>query len=163
MKAGTFLIRWGRLMTAARTLTNRLFAAISPKALLRYGIAGIVINLCSYAATLLLIALGLKAWQAILVLTPAGVLVSYLINRVWAFGGRETQTGAMMQLGRYVFVYAAAYFYMIAASWLLEHINVTSWLAALFALLSAAAGVYAALNLWVFRSPRPIGGDHTGN
>lgn len=117
-------------------------------ALARYGVVGVAQNGAIYAVTLMLIWLGLKAWQAALILYPVAALVSFAANRAWSFGDRARH-GA--QFRKYVFVYVAVYPCAVALNWAQEHAGVPSWLASLITLLIGAAGMFLALNYWVFR------------
>jgi putative flippase GtrA len=118
------------------------------KALARYGMVGVAQNGLAYAATLVLIWLGLKAWQATLILYPVATVLSFIANRAWSFGDRARH-GA--QFRKYVFLYVAVYPCAVALNWIQEWAGVPSWLASLVTLLAAAAGMFWALNYWVFR------------
>jgi putative flippase GtrA len=118
------------------------------RALIRFGTVGAAQNGLAYAVTLLLIWMGLKAWQAALILYPVAALLSFAANRAWAFSDRARH-GA--QFRRYVLLYVAVYPCAVALNWIQERMAVPSWLASLTTLLAAAAGMFMALNYWVFR------------
>jgi putative flippase GtrA len=118
------------------------------RALARYGVVGVTQNGAIYAVTLALIWLGLKAWQAALILYPIATLISFAANRTWSFGGRARH-GTQFQ--KYIFVYVVVYPCAVALNWVQEHAGVHSWLASLITLLIGAAGMFLALNYWVFR------------
>jgi putative flippase GtrA len=117
-------------------------------ALLRYGAVGVAQNGAVYAVTLVLIWMGLKAWQAALILYPIATLISFAANRSWSFGGRSRQS---QQLRKYLFLYVGVYPCAVALNWVQEQAGVPSWLASLTTLLMGAAGMFLALNYWVFR------------
>lgn len=132
----------GTATRAARALTRLL-----PVSLLRYGIVGILQNAVFYLLALALLALGWQAWQAIAVLNPIGVILTFLANRGWSFAGRERRRG---QFWGYAIAYGVTYVVAISLTWLFERLGVPSWLALLMTIFIAAAGLYVALNVIVF-------------
>jgi len=118
-------------------------------ALVRYGVVGVAQNGLAYAVTLVLIWLGLKAWQATLILYPVAAILSFAANRAWSFGNRARH-GA--QFRKYVFLYVAVYPCAVALNWIQERSGVPSWLASLLSLAVASVGMFLALNYWVFRT-----------
>ena len=117
-------------------------------ALLRYGVVGVAQNGLIYAVTLLLIRLGLKAWQASLILYPIATVISFAANRSWSFGDR-THRGTTFP--KYLILYVAVYPAAVMLNWVQEHAGVPSWLASLITLVAGAVGMFLALNRWVFR------------
>ena len=138
-------------MTFSRSgIHHRLRTAVNAfdlKAALRYAIIGATQNGLSYCVTLLLISFGWQAWQAVLILTPPSIAISFLLNRKWSFAASTHVPG---QFRRYIFAYAIAYVCAVAFTWLQEKLGVPSWLAALVTVGVSAAGLYCALNFWVF-------------
>jgi putative flippase GtrA len=120
-----------------------------PGSLLRYGIAGLVQNGIFYLCALLLVAFGWQAWQAMLVLNPLAVIVSFIANLYWSFNQRRRTSG---QFWRYIVLYAVTYVMAVSFTWWLELLGVASWLAALATIGLAAIGLYLALNFWIFRA-----------
>ena len=118
-------------------------------AFLRYAIVGLVQNGLFYAISLVLIFLGLAAWQAVAVFYPLAVAISFTANRSWSFADRGDQRGRFF---RYAAIYAAAYPVSVFATWAQESAGVPSWAASLITMISAAVIIFIALNLWVFRT-----------
>jgi putative flippase GtrA len=116
-------------------------------AFVRYAIVGVAQNATFYGLALILIYRGFAAWQATAILFPIAVGTSFLLNRSWSFAGRQ-RTSAAFQ--KYFLVYAAAYPVSIVMTWAQERAGVPSWLASLITLFVSAAGIFLALNLWVF-------------
>ena len=117
-------------------------------ALLRYGVVGVAQNGVADAVSLLLIWLGLKAWQTTVIIYPIATVISLAANRSWSFGDRARR-GATIH--RYVFLYVALYPAAMALNWVQEHADVPSWLASLITILAGAMAMFLALNYWVFR------------
>jgi putative flippase GtrA len=118
------------------------------RALVRYVAVGVTQNGLFYAAILVLIWLGMKAWQATIILYPIAAVISFAANRAWSFADRARHG---TQFRKYVFLYVAVYPCAVALNWVQEHVGVPSWLASLATLLAAAGGMFLALNYWVFR------------
>ena len=123
------------------------------RAACRYAFIGMVQNGLSYCITLLLIAIGWHAWEAVLVLTPPAIVLTFLLNKNWSFQSSRPRSG---QFGKYVAVYAMSYVFAVALTWALEHAGVPSWLAALLTTGTAAVGVYCLLNFWIFIEPKSV-------
>lgn len=121
------------------------------RALVRYGLVGVGQNGLAYILILLLIWLGLKAWQATLILYPIAAVISFGANRAWAFGDRARHR---TQFRKYVFLYVAVYPCAVALNWIQEGAGAPSWLAGLVSLAIASLGLFLALNYWVFRAPQ---------
>jgi putative flippase GtrA len=113
----------------------------------RYAVVGILNNAGAYAFGLLLLALGLTAWQSIALMYPVATTVSFYANRRWSFGARPIERS---QFPKYVCVYAVVYPAAIALTWWQEHMGIPSWLATLGTMGAAVMGIFLALNCWVF-------------
>lgn len=121
-------------------------------ALLRYGIVGVTQNGAAFLANLALISIGLPAWIAVLIVTPAAILATFYANRLWSFSDRKTSEG---QIRKYIAVYGTAWAVMGALVWALERGGIPAPAAILLAMATNAVGIFLALNTWVFpRSER---------
>lgn len=135
-------------MANAMTFFTQLAQRFDFRALIRYGVVGVGQNLASYAVILVLLTLGVQAWQAMVVLYPVAVLVTFLINRGWSFQGRDRHPA---QLARYVIVYVVSYPLAVAMVWALERGGTPGWAASAIAIVAAAIWMFGLMNLWVFR------------
>jgi putative flippase GtrA len=117
----------------------------------RYAVVGILQNAILYCLTLMLLWLGWRAWQAMLLLYPVGVAASFAVNRLWSFGDRARTKG---QFGKYLLVYAAAYPFAVLFTRTEEQLGMPSWLASLGAMVVTAAILFLVLNNWVFGRDR---------
>lgn len=114
----------------------------------RYTLVGVAQNGAFYLMTLLLLHIGWRAWQAMTLLYPVSVTISFLVNRAWSFGGRSFGKG---QFARYVLVYCLAYPISVVLTWFQERFGVPSWLATLITMAVLVAELFLVLNFWVFR------------
>lgn len=113
----------------------------------RFGIVGITQNATCYALTLALIWAGLTAWQAILILNPIAVAVTFFVHRNWSFSG----TSAKGQWWKYTAIYILAYIYAVLFTWAQESAGIPPWLTVIFTTITAAGAIYVSLRLFVFR------------
>ncbi|KAA9383090.1 GtrA family protein [Neorhizobium galegae] len=120
---------------------------------IRFGIVGLVQNFLSYGVVLILIWIGLAAWQAVLIVNPVAVALTFFVNRSWSFSGAEKERG---QGRKYVIVYALAYLFAVSFTWAQETAGIPSWLTVIITTVTAALAVYVCLRLFVFRD-RPEG------
>lgn len=116
----------------------------------RYAVVGLSQNAASYLAFLLLTYSGLRGWQAMAILYPLAVCITFLVNRSWSFATKERSTGQFL---RYISVYVGAYPISIGFLWALEFAGTPSWLAGLMTIGATAVLIFLGLNFWVF-SPR---------
>jgi len=116
--------------------------------IVRFGIVGLAQNATCYGLTLMLIWAGWTAWQAVLVLNPLAVALTFFINRSWSFSGTAKIRG---QGWRYAIVYAFAYLYAVVFTWAQETAGVASWLAVIITTATSAIAIYISLRLFVFR------------
>jgi len=114
----------------------------------RYIVVGGAQNALIYGIGLGLLWLNFAAWQALALLYPLAVTVSFLANRSWSFGSRRKYR---RQFRNYVLIYVVAYPPSIFLTWLQERLGVSSWLASLVTMVVAASAIFFALNYWVFR------------
>lgn len=113
---------------------------------LRFGIVGLAQNATCYALTLVLIWAGLKAWQAVLILNPIAVAVTFFVHRSWSFSG----TSAKGQWWKYTAIYVIAYIYAVLFTWALESAGIPPWLTVIVTTITAAGAIYGSLRLFVF-------------
>lgn len=118
--------------------------------LIRYGLVGVGQNGLGYAALLGLIFLGLKAWQATIIVYPIAATISFLAHRSISF----RVAAAPRQRARFAVVYAAMYLFAVGFAWLQEHLGVPGWAASLTTMVCAAVIMFALLRWWVFRATR---------
>lgn len=121
----------------------------------RYLIIGVVNNGTFYLALLILISFGWQAWQAVMVLNPIAVVLTFIANRNWSFTERSRGKN-VVELWRYILVYGITYPLAIFLTWTLEHAGIPSWQAAFITIGVAAVAIYIALRFWVFREHRPV-------
>jgi putative flippase GtrA len=117
------------------------------RAFFRYGVVGIAQNTFFYGAMLVLTHFNFAAWQAILLLYPLAIIISYLVNRLWSFEDRKLSRA---QFFKYVSVYVIAYPCTVALAWMFGAVGLPSWLSTLFTLAIAIIAVFLALNIFVF-------------
>lgn len=117
------------------------------RAFLRYAIVGVTLNASIYGVTLVLLWLKFAAWQALMLVYPVAVALSFAMNRAWSFGDRNQSP---RQFRNYVLVYVIVYPLAIAFTWAQEHAGVPSWFASLITMGLAALAIFFALNFWVF-------------
>ncbi len=115
---------------------------------MRYLIVGVVNNLALYLVMLALLAAGLVAWQATLLVYPTGVAVSYVLNKIWSFSRRRRRRGQFLA---YLAVYGSAYPLAIGSAWAVEHMGAGGALAALAGIVVPTAFIFLGLSFWVFR------------
>lgn len=113
----------------------------------RFGLVGLAQNAVSYLIILMLIGLGLAAWQAVSIVYPIAVAASFLGNRYWVFTDRKQSRATTF---RYGLLYAVAYPVSMLLSYGLVLMGLSDWLAGLLTIVFLAVAVYSALNLWVF-------------
>ena len=113
----------------------------------RFAVVGVLQNAIAYAASLALVWLGLAAWQAVLLLNPISVAVTFFVNRSWSFSGANSVRG---QGWKYAAVYAASYLFAISFTWAQEASGVPSWLAIIVTTGIASIAVYLSLSFFVF-------------
>jgi len=133
--------------TVLPTRLATLLRNFSLKSACRYAVVGLLQNGISYCFLLLLISFGWLAWQAILVLTPIAMIVSYLANRSWTFEGSGKNP---RQFIKYVATYAVSYLGAVSLTWAQEAAGVSSWAAALITTVTAAFALFLVLNFWIF-------------
>jgi len=127
----------------------------SPR-LVRYATIGIAQNGFFYLVALVLIWFGWQAWQAVVVLTPPAIAITFWANRAWTFSGRARDR---RQVRRYLLVYGLNYVFAVAFTWGQEAVGVPSWLASLITVGVAAIGNFLALNFLVFPDERQSTAD----
>jgi putative flippase GtrA len=113
----------------------------------RFGIVGLAQNATCYALTLVLVWAGLAAWQAVLLVNPIAVAVTFFVHRGWSF----SDTGAKGQWWKYAVTYVLAYIYAVLFTWAQESVGIPSWLAIVVTTITAAGAIYVSLRLFVFR------------
>ncbi len=118
----------------------------------RYVAIGVLNNGGAYVFGLILLALGLRAWQATAIMYPLATAVSFYGNRKWSFATRATDRA---QFSKYICVYAIAYPAAVGLTWSQERHGVPAWLATLVTMSIAVIAIYMALSYWVFRSRKP--------
>src|SRR3954463_8227842 len=89
----------------------------------RYGVVGVVQNGLFYGLALGMLWLNFKAWQGLALLFPLAVTISFLVNRSWSFGNRQS---SRQQFRNYAFVYVVAYPLTIAFTWIQEYWGIAS-------------------------------------
>lgn len=128
-----------------------LLARLRPRAFLRYAVVGATQNLVLYLASLGLVALGWTGWQALALMYPIAVCLTFLVNKVWSFEGSAVREA---QFRRYVATYLAAYPVSVGLLWVLEAMGLPTWFATLATIGAIAAGLFLILNFLVFPAKR---------
>lgn len=121
----------------------------------KYAVVGGTQNALFYGLSLGLIWLKFAAWQALALLYPLAVTVSFLANRSWSFGNRGR---SRRQFRNYVLIYIIAYPLSIFFTWLQERLGVASWLASLVTMVVSACVIFLTLNYWVFSKTETVDG-----
>ena len=107
---------------------------------------GVVQNAFFYAVFLLLLRLGLAAWQGISLLYPVATILSFAAHRRISFRAYRDKG----QFQRYFAANIFVYFLSIGTAGLLEHLGMRAWLAGLMTIGSSACVMFVVLNFWVF-------------
>jgi len=118
------------------------------KRLLKYILVGLGTNGLLYAASLVLVFLGISAPGAMAMVFPVGVLISFLFNRNWTFqmAGQKKSFFA-----RYALIYGLVFILSPGGVYILE-LGGASSAVALFLMTGLNAVVlFILLNVWVFR------------
>jgi len=118
------------------------------RALLKFGVIGILINGMFFLVALWQLDIGFTPWMVNAVNYPIAVALSFLSNRSWAFSGRGSRHGMLL---KYVFVYAVGYVGCTLAAAGLETLNVPDIAVLIITLFGTAILLFLALNFWVFR------------
>jgi putative flippase GtrA len=121
------------------------------RSFLRYATVGVAQNAAFYGMGLILLWIGLRAWQVTAVSYPAATLISFVANRRWTFTQRMRDPKSLQ---KYILVYTAVYPAAVAATRLQELFGLPGWLAILNTTIAAVFGLFLLLNHWVFPHAR---------
>lgn len=129
------------------TIAARFAIPADAKPFLRFATVGAAQNAAFYGLGLVMLWLGLRAWQVTAVSYPAATLVSFLANRRWSFARRAR---GPKSLQKYVILYTAMYPAAVATTRLQELIGLPGWLATLNTMVAAVFVLFISMNFWVF-------------
>ena len=117
--------------------------------IIRYGITGILLNLLTYSFYLGLTWLWLTPRQAITLLYPIGILLSYLSHRTFTFRDRKNTS---VTAPRYLSIHVLSYFLNITIIYIFVDLaNIPHQFAQVLAVFIIAAFSYFSMKKFVFR------------
>lgn len=135
------------VLRIAASLMNQADA----RSFVRYATIGIAQNAAFYGFGLILLWLGLRAWQVTALSYPAATMISFVANRRWSFAQRMRDPKSVQ---KYVLVYTLAYPAAVATTRLQDLFGLPGWLAILNTMIAAVFGLFLLLNYWVFPDAR---------
>lgn len=133
-------------------------ASTAPSVFLRYATVGLMANLGSYLAYLLLTWLGIGAKTSMTILYAASTLASFIGNRRWAFAHRGAWgTSFSRYLAAHVVGYGINFCLLLMLSDRMGYPH--QWVQAL-AIIIVAAYLFIALRIFVFPSEKTSASAH---
>lgn len=130
-----------------RPIGDRPNIAERLKAVLRFGVVGILQNGLSLLLILAVLRVGFEPWQAFALTFPISVTVTYWLNSRWSFAGRSRPGTAPVA---YASVYVVAYFLAICVSYGLQRLGLWEWLNATVTIVTIGGFTFVALDRSVF-------------
>lgn len=126
-----------------------------PQQLLRFGIAGVAINLLLYFAFLALVGAGMEVKLAMTLAYVVGVAAGYALNGRWTFGVTDRRRGRWLA---FLAVYAAGYLLNLAAlAVLVDGLEASHALVQAAMVLVVAGFTFVAQKYWIFRAASVVG------
>ena len=117
--------------------------------IIRYGITGVLLNIFTYSLYLCLTWLWLTPRQAVTLLYPIGILLSYLSHKKFTFQDRRNASSTITQ---YLIIYILGYFINLAVIYgLVDILGFPHQLAQILAIFTLAAFSYFSMRQFVFQ------------